>query len=389
MTGAMDMYFMDVGQGDSTYIEVGEAGAAAFGNFLIDFGFKERQFNGDNPPEQTLEMLVDLISKASRARGRPGPELTRLFITHPDSDHWNMLAALVVGASGDTENLWVKIGKWSVGAKLKLNALVYGGDEADYQKDSKKRAAWEVIKGAVNSTDITVLGNQDHDAQALNGGVTPRWTYLNGALKIFLINSNYPQKGGTGAPNPKSLCLIFQYDNFKLMLMGDAEPTTVGERLTGWYPHNNNAFLRCDALKLAHHGSRNGTPDWWAKLVKPNYGFVSGDYYWSHPYYEAIKNTLDANSIKENFMKHWMASSKDDEKDYVSESTAKAMFPNLWYVVTTSAKQTAKNQKGIVKSYPPGMYVGVAWLLSRKVGGAVSIHYSPEDVWPGINEVPT
>jgi competence protein ComEC len=389
MTASMDMYFLDVGQGDSTYLEVGEAGKPNFENYLIDFGYKQRQFNGDHPAYQSLRILVDLISKSSKKRGLTSPQLSRLFITHPDGDHWNMIAALIDGTDRDGTNLWVTVGGWKKEvAKLTLNALVFGAAASDY---SKKGDGWLTIIDALDDpTHITRLGDQAHDAQSgVDGAVGPRWTGVGGALKIYLINSNYPKRDGKDAPNPKSLCLIFEYDGFKLLLMGDAEPETVGEKLKSRYAYNNYEFLRCDALKLAHHGSRAGTPEWWPKIVKPKYAFVSGDYFWAHPYYEALENVYDANTLNGNFFKHWVAAYKDNLGDYGSDSTPKAMFSSLWYVVTSSNPQTAKNQKDVSLQYGKGTYIGVAWLLQKFKGQAKpGISYAPDDVWPGINAVP-
>lgn len=388
MTGAMDMYFLDVGQGDCTYLEVGEAGGDDFENYLIDFGYKQRQFNGDNPPYQSLEILVRLISKSSTLEGLDQPQISKLFITHPDGDHWNMIAALINGTGLEGEKLWETIGGWKAGTTLKLKGLVFGSAEANYAKQGDP---WLIITEALgDQTLITRLDNQDHDPQSgVDGAVGPRWTEVGGALKIFLISSNFPKLAGREAPNPKSLCLIFEYDDFKLMLLGDAEPTTIGHKLKEWYAYGDYEFLQCDALKLAHHGSKKGTPEWWPEIVKPKYAFVSGDYYWSHPYHQALENVYRANSLKENFMKHWVTSSRNDEKDYVSESIKKAMFSNLWYVVTSSKPLKANNQKGKSLQYEKGQYIGVAWLLQKFEGQALAaIAYSPTNVWPGIDETP-
>jgi hypothetical protein len=65
------------------------------------------------------------------------------------------------------------------------------------------------------------------------------------------------------------------------------------------------------------------------------------------------------------------------------------MFSSLWYVVTSSNPQTAKNQKDVSLQYGKGTYIGVAWLLQKFKGQAKpGISYAPDDVWPGINAVP-
>lgn len=388
MTAEMDMYFLDVGQGDCTYLEVGTDNTANAENYLIDFGYKQRTFNGDHPAQQTRLILVDRITQVSRARKLKEPYLDHLFITHPDGDHWNMLSSLVTGTDASGANLWEKQ-KWPKGSKLKIGKLTYGAAPSEYSgKGWIQEFWWEIIKDA--ATSITTLGNKAHDIQdQTNGAVTPRWTGLGGKLKIYLINSNNPRKAG-GAANPKSLCLIFEFDGFKLMLLGDGEPTDIGGDLKRWYAYNDHAFLQCDVLKLAHHGSRKGTPEWWPKLVKPKYAFVSGDYFWSHPYQEALANVFAANTLNKKFQNHWVSSYDDEWIDYRPYQTEQAMFSSLWYVVTSGDEVKAKNEKGKEKSYGNGQYIGIAWLLQRFEGQAKPvIKFSPEDVWPGIGQVPS
>jgi competence protein ComEC len=388
MTAQMAMYFLDVGQGDCTYLEVGSGGTADQELYLIDFGYKQRQFNGDHPAYQTLAILVDRITKVSKARGLDEPYLDHLFITHPDSDHWDMIFALVSGTAADLSNLWEKQG-WPKGTTLKVGTLTYGGAPKDYSGKSDRHLIWWSTITAAAATK-TILGNKAHDDQdEATGAVDPRWTGLGGKLSIYLINSNYPQKTG-GTANPKSLCLIFEFDGFRLMLLGDAEPTTVGAQLKTWYPYDNYAFLQCDVLKLAHHGSRAGTPDWWPKLVKPKYAYVSGDYFWSHPYQEALANVFAAKTLNATFFNHWAASYDDTEKDYKPFQTEKAMFSSLWYVVTSATPVKARNEKGTELTYGKGQYIGIAWLLQKFEGEATpETTFSPEDVWPGIGQVPS
>jgi len=388
MTAAMDMYFLDVGQGDCTFLEVGADKSKNQELYLIDFGYKQRTFNGDHPAHQSRTILIDRITIVSKARGKAKPYLDHLFITHPDGDHWNMLYSLVTGSAADGSNLWEAKG-WPKGTSLEIGVLTYGGAPNQYSSKSWiHKFWWDSITRA--ATTVTTLGDKAHDIQnQTNGNVKPRWTGLGGKLQIHLINSNYPKKAG-GAPNPKSLCLIFKFDNFKLMLLGDAEPTDVGKQLGQWYPFNGHAFLQCDALKLAHHGSRKGTPKEWSEEVKPEYAFVSGDYFWSHPYQEALANVFDANTLNTNFFKHWVSSYDDDAKDYKPFQTKAAMFSSIWYVVTSGAPVKAKNQKDVELTYAKGQYIGIAWLLRKFEGQAEpEIAYSPEDVWPGIGQVPS
>ena len=385
MTDSMDIYFHDVGQGDCTHLEVGQDGSANQEIYLVDFGYKKRTFNGDSPPDQTLQVLVERISEISKKRGKADPYVDHLFITHPDEDHWNYLSRLVDGLDKDGNDLWRAAG-WPKGhTELKIGTLTFGADDSEY-KSGNRMTNWETIVDAAEN--ITTLADQEHAKQNKQGNVAPTWAGLGGKLKIYLISSNYPCKE-RGAANPKSLALIFEFDNFKAMLLGDAEPETIGDKLMEWYPYNNHSFLQCDVLKLAHHGSRKGTPPDWPRLVKPKWAFVSADYFWSHPYCEAVNNVKKANTLAINAPKHWGTCYHDQGKDYLSAPGTLGMFSTLWYVVTAAAGVTADDATGVSHRCAKGMFTGVTWLIEKVEGDAnPHISWSPENVWPGPNSTP-
>lgn len=391
MTESMDIYFMDVGQGDCTYVEAGEDGTANKESYLIDCGYKQRQFNGDHPARQTLTMLFNLISKSSHARGRPGPYIDHLFVTHAHADHWNMLAALIAGndGSGSGANAWAPY--WGGQAKtLTVGRLTFGGKSTDYSSGAAANATnWGVITAAAAiCTDLT---DREHDQQDNAGNVTPSWTGLAGRLKIHLICSNVPSKGSSGA-NAKSLCLIFEYDRFKAMLLGDAEAPDISSYVQLWYRANNCQFLQCDLLKLSHHGSVRGTPDYWGDLVKPVYVFASGDYFWSHPYQAAYQGAEHGGRVAPNSLRHWYSSSDKPPgrtyKEYIPDDTTKALFSSVWYAVTEDGPVTANNARNVPGSYAKGMFTGAAWLLQKDRGAAPQLAFAPRDVWPGPGQVP-
>lgn len=382
MSYIMYSYFLDVGQGDCTYLELWDESKGKYANVLVDFGYKERQFTGETPADSALIALVSLITKISKAQKSDVPLLDHLFVTHPDSDHWNMLSALVLGESPRLPNrkLWEEKG-WPQGTKLTISQLTYGGDYSAYQDNWYKTYWWGNITKA--SEDISDLADMAHDQMAIDGSIQPSWSFFSNTLNIYLLSSNVPKKKN-GAPNPKSLVLMFQFSGQKLLLLGDAEPTAIYENyLKEWY-EPDLTFLNCKAIKLAHHGSRNGTPDWWAEVVKPEVAFVSGDYYWSHPYYEAISNIQKANTIAPDVkLQHWMTSYSDFLKDYNPLNTTKGIFSSLWYVVT-AAKAKALDANGTKHTYKKGWYFGASFLMQWYDDGTKPKYiYAPENIWPG------
>ena len=77
-----------------------------------------------------------------------------------------------------------------------------------------------------------------------------------------------------------------KYGEFSVLLPGDSETP---ER-HWWLQHEPELVRNCTILKLAHHGSRNGTDATWLKAVRPELAVASmgagNDY--GHPHPETV-----------------------------------------------------------------------------------------------------
>jgi competence protein ComEC len=86
--------------------------------------------------------------------------------------------------------------------------------------------------------------------------------------------------------NNNSIGLRLKYGDFSMLLTGDSEET---ER-QWWLKHDPELMRNCTILKLAHHGSRNGTDARWLQTVRPELAVASlgrnNDY--GHPHSETI-----------------------------------------------------------------------------------------------------
>lgn len=87
--------------------------------------------------------------------------------------------------------------------------------------------------------------------------------------------------------NNNSIGLRVEYGDFSALLTGDSE---VRER-AWWTEHIPNLVGHVTALKLAHHGSRNGTSDAWLALTRPELAVASmgaGNEF-GHPHPETLR----------------------------------------------------------------------------------------------------
>jgi beta-lactamase superfamily II metal-dependent hydrolase len=86
--------------------------------------------------------------------------------------------------------------------------------------------------------------------------------------------------------NNNSICLRLTYGNFSALLPGDGE----GPERRWWLQHEPDLVRNCTILKLAHHGSRNGTDAPWMAAVRPELAVASmgkrNEY--GHPHAETL-----------------------------------------------------------------------------------------------------
>ncbi len=86
--------------------------------------------------------------------------------------------------------------------------------------------------------------------------------------------------------NNNSIGIRLDYGKFSVLMTGDSET----DERNWWRAHCVSLVRDCTILKLAHHGSRNGTDQHWLDLVQPEAAVASlgagNDY--GHPHAETI-----------------------------------------------------------------------------------------------------
>jgi beta-lactamase superfamily II metal-dependent hydrolase len=87
--------------------------------------------------------------------------------------------------------------------------------------------------------------------------------------------------------NNNSVGLRLKFGAFRVLLPGDSE----GPERSWWLKHHPELVGDCMILKLAHHGSRNGTDREWLQAVRPQLALASlgaGNEY-GHPHLETLR----------------------------------------------------------------------------------------------------
>jgi competence protein ComEC len=353
---SMTFQFLDVGMGDGTLVQM-RSGAkvdAPCELALVDFG--EKRTPSKIPYTDAMSYLVKFIDGNSDALNLHRPYVDVLFLTHPDGDHYNKV-----------EELTNQTFPHFKGQRLNFGRVVFGGNERDYGKVITN--LYDGGRGVVDEKPMP-LGDKQHAAKADTSPV-PDWTFAGGKVNVYLLSSNYPSRGAS-APNPKSLVLLFQCGDKKVILPGDAE-ADVESYIRREF---DSAFLQATAMKLGHHGSKGATSPAWVRTVQPQAIFASGDMCWAHPYAEPICRVRDQRCLgPSGFDAVWYCcgAGHGENREYWNNPTKEAICLNLWYVVKATPSEVLnyefKHTVWRPTTEPPGSTFGVQWLLELRDTG--------------------
>lgn len=259
----LKIHFINVNHGDATLLEFPDYGAASTAHFaIVDFGAKKAVDRG--LARDYLRALVD-----HRRDGDPGFDFVIEFacVTHPHDDHYGGLKRFM-GEFKDHVRAF-----WDCG--FRTNSLDYN-DVLDEVIDSDTTNFVRIGSGSefeFGDTRITVL------APSVD---------LRNRFDTFGVGKN-----------DASIVLRIKFGNSYVILGADAEYASWG-KITEEFPRVrtidffNDALglseredtadqLKCDLLKLAHHGSKHGTSLEYLERLKPNRVVIpAGTQNWYH-----------------------------------------------------------------------------------------------------------
>lgn len=214
--------FLDVGQGDATYITNGTS------KVIIDGG----------PDTVRFGRLLDSL-------GLNGQTIDLVVLSHEHYDHHSGLLELFKSA----RNITVRY--------FEENQNVYSNTQLQRMRDSiKARAA----RGT--------LIYRDTDDPCANGNAICTFT-LNGGAKIHVLR---PNPAGTSPNNRSAAEKIVGPDSasFTMWLAGDAEHEAIGWFL-GAAGYAVNPGMKVNVLKADHHGSCNGVTNAYVNATTPTW----------------------------------------------------------------------------------------------------------------------
>ena len=229
--GRLQIYALDVGQGDSALIITPEGKSV-----LIDAG----------PPQAGDEVVAALRKKDVRS-------LDLAVTTHPHADHIGGMRPVI-------ENFGVK--------NFLDSGQVYASKE------------YERMLRAIHEKGIKFIEAKNGMKFDLDSGVKLEVLNPQGAGQWI----TEVRRGGS-VENANSIVLRLSYGNFSMLFTGDAETETEDLMMKSGAP------LRAQVLKVGHHGSRYATSARFLDAVAPEAAVIScgADNRYGHP----ARQTLD------------------------------------------------------------------------------------------------
>ena len=180
-------------------------------------------------------------------------EIEYFIVTHPDADHFASAAYVL-------DNYTVK------------NVIMSNAEKTTQMFET-------FIATLEKHTEINVINAHDEIGTKYD---------VNGLeLKILApLSESYTDT------NDYSVVVMARYGNKKFLLTGDAEKKSEAEMVEIY----SASDLKCDVLKVGHHGSRTSTSDAFLRMANPTYAVIScgKDNKFDHPHTETLNRLNDA-----------------------------------------------------------------------------------------------
>ena len=258
--GDLEITMLDVGQGDGIFIRTPNGT-----NCLIDGGSTDVSQVG-------LYRLIPFLE--SKGVGC----LDYIFISHGDEDHMNGVKEML-----ESQKL-----------NIKIKALVLPVKEVwdDKLKDLSKTAE-------ENHTKVIIMSAGQQFAEYKED--------ISFTLTCIGPVKNYSGENGNAA----SMVLDLKFDEFDMLFTGDLE----GEGETQLI--ESGSLRKYDILKVAHHGSKNSTPEKFLEITSPSVVLISAGVKnrYGHPHQETLERLNKENRIIYNTQNQGAIDIKTNGKD--------------------------------------------------------------------------
>lgn len=246
------VYFLDVGTGDSAIIDVGET------EIVIDGG-------------DSVKVLHDF---AARTGIIDGP-IELVVVTHGDSDHWKGLTRLL-GFDGRASNPRRVLEFWEPG----------------YNRDCKRLASYDAFisdVGVMQGIRVKRPLEAAHPPATATGRAEPVVLPTVPSVTLTVLNTDStPEAANNDCAyliNNASIVLMVEISGFRFLFTGDANgkernqpgkvtPSHIEAKLLA-LERAHPGTLKADVLKVPHHGSETASTQEFIEAVDPQFVIIS------------------------------------------------------------------------------------------------------------------
>jgi competence protein ComEC len=330
---AFQVIFMDSGQGDATLIVYPDGSLT-----LVDCGCKK---NKDIVQTQIYTVVRRYLTAT-------GGRLKNLVLTHPDGDHYNLVAELV--------NSGVTVG-----------TIYYGGQASDYSG----------LSGWLGSHGNVVKFDQGYGSTDVVAGLSYRSGSTKPNVDVRILSANAGDPAVKTDANPNSIVLCVTYLDLNIFLMGDSTELTEAFMVKK-HGANLDTLLKGHRtiLKAGHHGSNTSSHQEWLKKIVPQVCFISSDTRTfsgvSIPRSGVIKRIFDYGKLHDfgSKFEHKYVQYNDVTDRHEQVSTTFALYTTLHLLKFVNATEFVA--------------YGTTWYYNVDDGGTITI--GPSCEWENINK---
>ena len=229
----LHIFALPVGQGDATIIKCPDVNGNPNKQLaVIDMGSSSCTVGGCMDTEDDIRHFIG------------DHKVKRIFLTHPDKDHYNLITALT--------------------DKLDNDVSIHHSHDKECYKYARKAPLQALLD--LNSVNQRVTTDRINEVDCNN----PPTKTLCPNVGIRILTSQLGRC--CGGPNEDSLVIQLVYGGTRALFVGDLEGHAVDELITC-----NN--IPSQILRLAHHGStnNNANSDEFLDKVDPTTAFSSSD----------------------------------------------------------------------------------------------------------------
>ena len=263
--GDLKISMLNINYGDSILIQTKKQ------TILIDTG-----------NVKTPELIVKELEKLAVTK------IDKLIFTHPHSDHLGN-AQMLIAPSEKQLAAFPYLEKISVGEVYDNGVAFASNVYKNYLK-------------ALQTKGLTVNSLKAGDTLDFGGGVKFKILFPTAEFVDFVNSNEIANDDKEHNINNGSIVGKLTYKDFSMMFTGDCERASEAKILAG----NDAKALKCDVIKVPHHGSTTSSTKNFVAAVNPSYVLISSglkennNELTGHPYLRPLQTYLAAGVDKKN-----------------------------------------------------------------------------------------